>query len=405
MTNSVSFLRAAGAFRKLVSTPILLLASFLVPRDESIWVFTAENANSFSENSKYMYLHCQREGIRNVWIGDSASLVDELERDGYEAYTAQSWKGRLLLLRCGVVFRTHGINYWRYVSGATIVNLWHGNALKLMGEDKGQTSVTERVQRGIGQFLTSYTLVTNTGTPLKTFQSAMNIDPGDTIVAPYPRLDILLEEYRGTEIGTNQANLDSLSKAAEDSTIIMYLPTWRRAFGEKNGLPLHEIKPDFEELDRVLMEKNAILYISTHPHEEVHINYEDRKNITELDTGGDVYPFLKHSDFLITDYSSIFYDFLVADNPMIFFAPDLKEYRQDRGFYFEYEDHVPGPVSKTTEQLTQQITHVLEGRDEFGEERQRLKDEYYGSGDGKPSRLVYKELVEELELDRTRLDT
>ncbi|MBO5089120.1 MAG: CDP-glycerol glycerophosphotransferase family protein, partial [Lachnospiraceae bacterium] len=68
------------------------------------------------------------------------------------------------------------------------------------------------------------------------------------------------------------------------------------------------------------------------------------------------------SDVCITDYSSIIFEYSLLNKPMFFFAYDLEEYYDERGFYYPYEEFVPGPIVKTTKELIQQL-HCIEEYD------------------------------------------
>jgi CDP-glycerol glycerophosphotransferase (TagB/SpsB family) len=76
---------------------------------------------------------------------------------------------------------------------------------------------------------------------------------------------------------------------------------------------------------------------------------------------------------LITDYSSVFFDYLLLDRPVIFSSFDLEMYRKnDRGFYFDYATVTPGPKADNWEQLELQLARILQGKDEHRQDRRRV---------------------------------
>jgi CDP-glycerol glycerophosphotransferase (TagB/SpsB family) len=96
------------------------------------------------------------------------------------------------------------------------------------------------------------------------------------------------------------------------------------------------------------------------------------------------------ADSLVTDYSSVFFDFVLTDKPMVFLAPDLAEYRdENRGFYLDYHETVPGPVCTTTEEVIASLTSP----DEHGPTRARFRETYTPYDDGQASRRINDALL------------
>ena len=100
------------------------------------------------------------------------------------------------------------------------------------------------------------------------------------------------------------------------------------------------------------------------------------------------------SDMLITDYSSVMFDYSILKRPMFFYAYDLEKYRNDlRGFYFDYEGEMPGPISSDTEELIGNILNY--DSKEYEERFEKFREKYNIWDDGRASEKVVK-LVEEL---------
>ena len=368
---------------KPVISGVLLAISYLSPRNDSKWIFIAGDGSRFAENSKYLFLYCaeQREDVTPVWISTSEEVVAELRAEGFSTYAPDSLSGQFHLLTAGVAIETHGPEFSKYLGGATIVDTHHGNALKTMGADEGEgrSGLIENAKHYLWKTLygSSYFVVTNAGTPFETFRRAMGFDDDELIVAPYPRLDVFYRTNPLFTLGTNTEMLDRVKAEHEERSVVFYAPTFRNAYGRADGTPLSKIAPDFDDLDEVLEETDATLYVSSHPREPMSVDYDRYERIFEMENGDDLYPFLPYCDVLITDYSSIFYDFLLADDPILFHAPDLEEYESSRGLYFDYEEHVPGPISETTAGLCENLENVLVGADDYGDERVERRSEFY----------------------------
>lgn len=368
---------------KFFSFAIVLAVSYLFPRRESEWVFIAGEGDRFAENSKYLFLYCteERDEISANWVGTSEEVIAELRKRGYSAYKHDTILGRFRLLRAGVAIETHGPQFGKYLGGATIVDTHHGNALKKMGTDESgaKLSVIKQLKQHLWSSFVgpSNFVITNTGTPLETFRKARNLTRSEIIITPYPRLDVFHRTDRKFRIRTDEQELNKISSISEQHNVVFYTPTWRNAFGKKNGLPLSMVKPDFRKINSLLKRSDSVMYVSSHPHDEMDVTYDQYDRIFLLRNGDDLYPFLQYCDVLITDYSSIFYDFVFDDSPILFYAPDLKQYESTRGLYFDYQEHVPGPVSESTDGLCADLERTLNGTDRYEKDRAELREEFF----------------------------
>lgn len=385
---------------------IISIFSKASPRFENKWIYIASDGNRFAENSKYLYLNNvnKKEGkIEHIWIGASEEVIQELRSNGFSAYYANSIKAKYHLLTAGVAIETHGPQFGRYLSGATIIDTHHGNALKTMGSDKD----VERSSGGCVDYIKSrvwhrlvsisYLQVTNNGIPKETFKKARQLTESEILIAPYPRLDPFFKNDSMFKLGVNKQLLSEIQEKNQNRNVVIYAPTWREAFEEKNGKALSNICPDFKYINNLMERTGSILYISTHPREPLEIDYNKYEHISKLETGGDIYPFLRYCDVLITDYSSIFYDFLFADQPICFYAPDLAEYQATRGLYFEYKKHVPGPVSQSTSELIRDLNLALAGNDQYATNRSKRLSEFYIEVNKHPSEDTDKKINEILQ--------
>ena len=103
---------------------------------------------------------------------------------------------------------------------------------------------------------------------------------------------------------------------------------------------------------------------------------------------------LYYTNILITDYSGIYFDFLLLKRPIIFYDYDFEEYNRVRGFLFDYYEHTPGPKVKTQEELLKAIERYLENPSLDKEKRELLKNKFHKYTDGKASERVYNKIKE-----------
>ena len=148
-------------------------------------------------------------------------------------------------------------------------------------------------------------------------------------------------------------------------------------------------------LKRLLDNKNALLICKPHPNDEgvfstyngerIHVVLNDdlrRENVT-------LYDFLNTVDILITDYSSIYFDYLLLNRPIIFHMPDLEEYREKRGFILDpLEEWIPGDVSISDNELVYALMDAIDRPEKWEEDRVRLRRLLFKHTDGKSSERV-----------------
>lgn len=133
--------------------------------------------------------------------------------------------------------------------------------------------------------------------------------------------------------------------------VVLYAPTFRGTTVRKATSPQDL---DFRELHRVLGDEFVIL-LKLHPfvREAQPIPAELRSFAIDASDHADIHELMLVSDYLVTDYSSAIFEFSLLGRPMAFFAPDQAEYLDERGFYWDYQTGVPGPVFETTTELAE----------------------------------------------------
>ena len=154
-----------------------------------------------------------------------------------------------------------------------------------------------------------------------------------------------LKKYINSQIGNN------LGKK-----IVLYAPTFRdnREF---------KLMFDFDKLYKELGDEYVIL-LKLHPNimdDAINIDEKYSNFVFNFSHYGEMQELLLAADLLITDYSSVIFDFALTGNPIILYSYDLDEYKNEiRGFYYEYESFVPGPIVKTENQLIKEIKNYDE---------------------------------------------
>ncbi|WP_049970374.1 CDP-glycerol glycerophosphotransferase family protein [Haladaptatus cibarius] len=334
-------------------------ATGLWTRDDTRWVFGARGGGAFVDNAKYLYLHVANEQpeIRPVWLSKNRNVVRELQESGYEAYYTYSFRGLLANLRAGIVLLTQGHRdvAMPCCAGAKTVLLWHGIPLKTISWD-AEFPTRPAPMQAVHEYMADEfdRLLVPSENLADVFVSGLHIDRNRMMFADYPRLDALFSDVRGSEIGGDEKLQKRIRHLSRNHHVFFYLPTFRngpeRRFSEQF---------DFNELDDFLGRTDTYFVVKTHPREQFDLP-SNCERIVKLPEKCDVYPLLRHADTLVTDYSSIYFDYLALDRPVVFFPYDRTEYENSRGFYFDYDEITAGPVASNFDELLTALSWTLE---------------------------------------------
>lgn len=225
---------------------------------------------------------------------------------------------------------------------------WHGTPLKTLGKQMrlGIESM-HNVQHNFLQ--ANYMMHPNEFTKdvIMRDYNLESLYTGKVILNGYPRNTIFL----------NQEKAETIRKelGLQDKTVYAYMPTWRGASNHtisQQGFA-NDIKKLFTHLDKNFKD-NQILYVNFHPILKDSIKLEGYKHIKEFPTTVENYEFLNSADVLITDYSSVFFDFSITGKPIILYMYDYDEYMSERGMYLDIKSL---PFTQIYDMET--LTHAL----------------------------------------------
>lgn len=355
-------------FRFLVFFGFIL--SKLIKRNKKIWVF-GSYSESFTDNSKYLFIYLTENyrGITPVWISGDCHVVMKIRQSGGNAYYRWSMLGIYYSLRGGIWFYTSyptNINFLFWY-GAELVNLWHGIPFKKIEFDidngklfnvlKHPTFI-ERYMLYANLFIKPNWLIsTSEYVSSYSFRSAFKMSPDKVIALGSPRLDPLFWDHKDSisflARWQNNEELELLSDLTNFKKVILYMPTWR----DNDSDFLSKTFLNLSKLNTVLKKNNHALIIKLHVNTPKILigKMEDFSNIKILPNRFDIYSLLKFSDALITDYSSIYFDYLLLNKPILLFCFDLDRYlNNSRSAYFDYKI-ISGSKIKTFENLLKHI--------------------------------------------------
>lgn len=386
----------------LFMVPLYWMA-FLVPKRRGLWVFGSWFGNKFADNSKYLFLYVKRNRpeIRPIWLTRKRGLVRELRAQGFECHHAYGIRGFLYsLIASKVVVSCARWDVNRFViGGAATVQLWHGTPLKKIGYDdmvtlrQGERSgALSRLREKLfpfNNFECSDMYAVPSEEVGRNFSSAFRVPLSRMMITGYPRNDRLFK-YDWACLPEDSLYLKRLRERVSFKRIFLYLPTHR---GEgKRGLDLFERYGfDPATMQMTLEALDAVLICKAHFY-----NGPDRKGLAGCgrivfpsnDEVPDIYPLLSETDILLTDYSSVYFDFLLLDRPVIFTPFDLAEYlNEDRELYYDYESVTPGPKARNWMEVEALLREAAQG-DTYKDGRASVSGKFNGGTDRPFSRRV-----------------
>ena len=371
------------------------MISFCSPKKKNLWIYGAWFGQKFSDNSMHFfkYMLKNQPEINSVWITKNEIIYKKLKEQGIPVEKSNSLKGILIQLRAEFVILTSGkydVNQNFITSKTKTIQLWHGIPLKKIVFDTYLNKIYNRLVKylfflPVLKNLLNFDMIISTSEFLKErFSGAFNLPERQTPITGYPRNDIFFKPE---------------SKPNKEK-IILYAPTHRNE-GMGDKLPEYLSMGELGKVNEAIKILNVKLYIKLHYCEEEMLGDIDFSNIVILksDPLFDIQEFLCKTDILITDYSSIYFDFLLLDRPIIFFAYDLEDYKQnDRGLYESYEDVTPGDIVETWDQVLSGIARDLKNPDKFSKERKLFCDKCWDYKDGNSSQRVYEAITKQFNL-------
>ena len=315
--------------------------------DSHIWLFSSTDNSHYNYNSRYLFEYVKENlpEITPLFVINDPELRNSLSSKYGKQYfiETENIQGIRQALSAGVWFTSAGLP--AYGTGLhkkrLIINLWHGVPLKKIALLDPNLKKAARIYfKKI--FSENYTCILTPSHELIPLMARSFAVSEDKIkVWGQPRNDGLFQKNDCREIlGQLFPDLPEYTKT------VLYAPTFRD-YGQVQLFPFKDF--DQKQLEAFLDEKNMLLFIRTHVAEQGSAAPYLGKRIRFLgnEQAEDVTGILNIFDCLITDYSSIYIDYLLTDKPMIFLPYDRQQYLDGRGMNFDYDDVTPGPKPET----------------------------------------------------------
>lgn len=363
-----------------------------LPKKKKLVIFESFHGKQFSDSPRAIYEYMKKHNFQYelIWSVDrrSIELFKNLNVTFVKRFTP---KWFWLMPRAKYWVNNVRLPNWLPKPKDTIyIQTWHGTPLKRLGIDIDEVRMpgtdTEKYKKNfISEAKKWDYLISPNRYSTEIFTRAFDYN-GKMLETGYPRNDFLYNFQK--------EDVEKIKKGLNlplDKKIILYAPTWRDNQYYSVGKYRFDIQLDLEQMRRELGQDYIIL---------LRMHYLIAENLELSQYEGFAYDVSNYldirdlyiiSDMLITDYSSVFFDYANLRRPIIFYVYDLDEYRDElRGFYFNLEDEAPGPLTKTTNEVIEQINKFMENENQFSERFDEFYNRFCHLEDGKASERVVK---------------
>jgi Putative glycosyl/glycerophosphate transferases involved in teichoic acid biosynthesis TagF/TagB/EpsJ/RodC len=342
----------------------VFLFSLFVPKSKKIVVIGGWFGERFCDNSKALFLLLNRDKRfeKIVWISRSRAIVRQVQNEGFVACYYRSFKSFWYHLRAGthIVDQGEGDIVPALSVRAKKINLYHGLPIKKVGVDcdshvsKAYLAFKKISIFSPGFWGNCYFLSPSDYVDAK-FSRAFLLKKRHLIRASYPRDYFVSCEHE--ENGFRPSGSDK---------IVFYFPTFRSKSDGK-----FDQASFFEKLDGFGLKNHVTFITKFHFADSENNSFGHFKKIIFLDKTFDINEILWRGDVLITDYSSVCWDFMLLHRPVVFFPFDFLEYKTaDRGFYEDYPSFVPGEIAYNTNDLLSLLERVVSNPEGYMKENE-----------------------------------
>lgn len=370
---------------------LIYVFSKILPKDENIWLFGAWFGEKYADNSKYLFEYVNKNlpSVRAIWLTKDKNVYELLNKKGYEVYYTYSILGYYYASRASISFvSTSFDDVNNYLPAPIVFYLGHGIPLKkLVYDDRiNYKKLNSKKKFSILKFFFPFIrepkdydyLLASSEEDAKNLSSAFRIDKKNVPILGLPRNDTI-----------KRANLSKLSN--KTNLKVIYLPTHRKE-GSENFFQI--FLEDLGFINQRLKDLNVDLFIKFHYYHKS-LEFENYSNIHFLETD-DIYNIINDFDILITDYSSVYIDFLLSEKPIIFFPFDYEDYvKSDRELYYKYDDVTPGPKCIKWAEVIEWIEKFKANPYLYLKERKSIKRKFHKYEDLKSSERVVSYVIEE----------
>ena len=362
---------------KLYAREMLYPQYMKEPLDENCIVFEAYWGAQYSCNPRalYEYIDHEHPEYKCVW-----SLTDEKTPIKGNGIRVQRYSAEYYYYLATAKYFVNNVNFenaYKKRQGQIEIQTMHGTPFKSMGLDVKDDFPDEKAVRNYIKRNRRWNYLVVQGKFSESMAWQWFRYKGNILRTGYPRTDDLFNVSDEEKI-----SLKNLYGIPSDKKVILYAPTFRHK--GKYEMPL-----DLDLMRKNLSDEYVLLVRLHHFVSESYKVPEDGSFIFDAGKYSSIDDFYKVADALVTDYSSVMFDYALTGKKLIFFAYDLEEYTGSiRGTCFDLEKEAPGPVVRTTEDVISSIR----SNEGFDEKRQAFLDKYLNYENAESSKKIFEEV-------------
>ena len=366
----------------------------LVPKSKYRWAITSFHNYKYVDNSRYFYEYLVKNHpeIKATWFTSNPGLYKELRSRGWSVSMNNTLAGAWRMARCSIAitdhFRMTDYDPLHGLSNRTkIVQLWHGVGLKSMGNGREVKNTTVPGVMYSTDILPQPedSIITRFVKKFKYFRHAYYRELFEKyflFVCPgQERIDMIGKTWNIPEenylMAGHSRNLPVYETLSETNNYVIYAPTYRLNIADERAMVLHCLK-NLPVIQETMERYDSVFVLRLHPHTWRNYSQMIKKAIRQYDrikydTTLDIYPNINKYGVVISDYSSVAYDFMMFGKPVVFFCFDYDTFcERDAGFTLDYMESTPGPKTYTWEDTLEEVAKYLEDPSKDAEWRREV---------------------------------
>ncbi|WP_026829178.1 CDP-glycerol glycerophosphotransferase family protein [Exiguobacterium artemiae] len=382
---------------KLIETGLHLVMRLFacLPVHQNRFLFESFLGKQYSDNPRAIYETLKQEHpeLELIFSKDRQSVLHDPTVQTVDRMTIR-WI--YLLATSRVWISNSRLPSWLFKRKGTIyLQTWHGTPLKKLALDMDDVQManttTERYKRDFAREASKWdVLISPNAYSSRIFRRAFDFS-GEMLEIGYPRNDVFYQTERHPEILERVYSRYQIDRTKK---IILYAPTWRDneyvvqgSYSFKLPFSLEQFEKRFGAEYTLLIRMHYLVadQVDTTAYPSIH-NASGYPDISDLYIAADA---------MITDYSSVMFDYAHLKRPMIFYTYDLEHYRdQLRGFYFDFEQEAPGPLVLQQSRLFEEIDRLHEWSDRYGPAFAAFEKKFCQWDDGTASLKAYQRILQ-----------
>lgn len=385
-----TFFRKIKTLIKIVTFKLIgLFFRIKYPIEEKKVFFISDVRNELGGNLKDMYDYLEGKGY-NRQVFCKRKRTDRTTRADFVKIIKQLTTSQFILLEDVLDY----IGFMHVREGQQICQLWHGaGAYKRFGfsrlkNEKGKL----RIHKGYRKYAKA---ITSAASIRECYAEAFDIDIEKVQATGIPRTDVFFDK---NYIREKKQALYKEFPQLKERKVILFAPTYR-------GTKVRDAAYNFDmlNLDGLYNQlgDEYLFIFKWHPaaYNNILLQGKDVYDLEkhkgfylDLSQNRDINDLLLVTDILITDYSSVIFDYFLVGKPVIYYVYDLEEYSAGRGLYYDFEDYVYGSIAKTQKELIQ----AIKSEDLMPEKRTIFQNRFMEACDGRSTKKTYQWIFDEM---------